>query len=218
VPTLRCWPEFRSDYRIDNFTPGAVKLFDDILRSAAAYNAAVYDVRPIARAMLKDEIHAAVSKIESNPEYQQWKGEHNEQIAQHIPVAEMLDTDIHRTYGFVALGSSYSTPMDEAWSHGWLEVLPIHQPATLGWLLAKEPGEAAQCVHDGLQGSLVVAPVTWFAEIFKPVCERLIDEAGIQEVYRTAKGLHQDLLNGEQSVAQALQYIRDRYEGGEPPL
>jgi|GEM_PF-3280892 hypothetical protein len=221
MPHLHLWPQFRSDYRIDNFSPASRQLLDETLKSATAYNRAVYAVRPIVKAALKQEIHAAVSKIESKTEYKHWHRQYQEHIEQHVPFADMLNADdTQAIYAAVAFGTSYGTAVDEAWSNGWLEALPTQQPETLGWLLAAQPERAASCVYDALKRTATpaVAPIAWYTEIFTQVCKHIADKDEAMDVYHSASSLLEQLAKAEQRITEALQYIRERYEGGEPPL
>lgn len=225
TPTLNLWPQFRSDYRIDSFSPEARRFLNEVLQSASTYNSAIQAIRPVVTSLLKDQIREVVSQVTSNPEYIQWRSDHQEQILQHVPFRDLLDLDdTHKIYAAVAYGTSYpDTPVEDNWSHVWLENLGGYlgnaQPETLGWLLANRPDCAASVVYDVLIRSgthPAVAPLSWYTEIFTQVCNSLAAEAGAMTVYTVAEGLLRHVEKAEQKLADGLDTIRERYEGGAP--
>lgn len=222
IPTLHLWPDFRSDYRSDSFTPLSQHRLDATLTTASAYNKALHAVRPIARAILQEELRTEVANIVHSAGYQKWYHQYEEQVARHVSWPEIRGQDeTHMLYAAIAYGTSASSvSVEEAWASGWLEALPDRQPETLGWVLAMNAQQAAHCVHGTLKllSAPALAPLPWYTAIFTRVCDRLANEPAMNAVTQAAEQLRMAVSTAEEHLVAGLAYIRERYEGGEPPV
>jgi hypothetical protein len=226
VYSVDLWPAFKSDHRIDDFTHDARAAFDDVIAQIRDYNEAVRVLQEPVETLLADAILRAVSKVEHRPAYQHWRkstvDEHGRlPVEQHV-VSESADPQL-QLFNSIAYGQSFSTPdqpLHRVWARSWLRSMPIHQPLTLGWLLANRPSDAAQFIAKTLRPSNpgAVAPLDWYERIFTSVQEELertdAYEAFIQAGARCSASLERAL----HRLNDGLAYIRDRYEGGAPPV
>ena len=70
LPAFYLWPAFMADYRVDNFSPDAQKLLNEVRNLTVAYGKAVEDARNVMQVMLRPHIAASVVKEEQLTNYQ----------------------------------------------------------------------------------------------------------------------------------------------------
>jgi len=96
----------------------------------------------------------------------------------------------------------------------WLDMF-----GALGWLLAREPNGAASTVREAyLHFSIVRPSVTWFQEIFRLAWTEVNALAVNQQVRAEAFVLLEKVSEAKNHFEAGFQYIREHFEGGEPPI
>ncbi len=204
-PTFSYWPTFRKDYRVDDFTHIAQKLLDDVQSHIRTYNEVVETARKATQAILRQHIATSIDKEAQRPEYQDWQRKRHEP-----PLIQ------HRWFEFIDLQISTSTldiPLGEYLSQSWTR--------TIGWFLADKPDQAAQAIYrsDAINwGAPDLVSLSWFQDIFQAVWTELKSDPTYQHVMLTQEKLFQRLQEAEKALEEGLRYIRDRYEGGIPPV
>lgn len=207
VPKFSVWPDLKSDYRIDNFTESARQLLNEVQRLAAAYNRTVAETLTPNIDVLRPHLAAAMETIMKSPAYQEWQ----QQSDAHTRVRGPDDGWYDRVKW--AHDVSPSLLFQEE-AKLWLDTF-----GALGWLLARDSERAALAVQAGYRFFSVDRPsVTWFQDIF----QQAGPEANVLAVNQQARAAARSLLE-RVSAAKAhfeagFQYIREHFEGGEPPI
>ncbi len=229
--TLARWPSIRTDRRVEHFSTQARQILDATMDHADTYNDAAQAMRPLARRILARVLKAAIEDVEKQQEYQDWYRDEQEQyerlypgqisFAKELSSQQRPPDEQHQLFAAVANGRSYETvghPLHENWAGAWLDAMPIGQPMTLGWILAKQPGEAAQVVYEASmrtnQGA--TAPVPWVEERFSAMGRELEIGDAYKEFVRQAYELVRSLDAALERLDKGMMDIRDRYEGGAP--
>jgi hypothetical protein len=228
---LSLWPTIRNTRQVEHFSTAARQLLDATLEHAQTYNDAVQALRPPARESLARGLKAAIEDVENQQEYRDWyrdeKARYERQFQGQIWTASQLSSqprppdEQHQLFAAIAYGRSFAIvghPLHEVWAGAWLEALPMTQPLTLGWVLAKRPDEAARVVYEGIirvnQGA--TAPVHWYEGLLSVVGRELETGEVYKEFVRQAHGLQRSLDAALQRLDKGMTDIRDRYEGGAP--
>ena len=154
VPTFSVWPDLKSDYRIDNFTESACRLLNDVQRLAATYNSAVAETLTPNLDVLRPHLASAMEMVMRGPAYQEW--------LQQSKAGTRVRGPDDGWYERISWAHDASPPFQEE-AKMWLDVV-----GALGWLLAREPDEAASTVQEAYRYISIVHPsVTWFREVFQ---------------------------------------------------
>lgn len=201
--TFALWPNFKKDYRVDNFTPAAQQCLNEVQQFAVAYDNAVKEAQKSMQKLLRPHIAQGIEDTAKLQAYQLWKPKRNENSNRWF---EFID-DQMRT-------PSYSTePL------GYY--LAITWSRTIGWILIDKPDQAAQAIyeHEAINwdaGKHV--KFDWFKDIFQVTWSELRGTPEYQQVQDIQEKLYTKLREAENILYQGLIYIRDRYEGGKPPV
>lgn len=207
VPTFSVWPDLKSDYRVGHFTESACELLNDVLRLAAAYNSAVAETLTPNRDVLRPHLASAMETVMKSPAYQEWQQQSK-------------------------AGTRVRGPDDGwyeriSWAHDASPSLPFQEEATmwldmfgaLGWLLAREPDAAASTVQEAYRYISIVRPsVTWFQEIFQLAWPEVNALPVNQQARAAAFSLLEKVGEAKNHFEAGFRYIREYYEGGEPPI
>jgi hypothetical protein len=229
--TLARWPSIRTDRRVEHFSTQARQLLDATMDHADTYNDAAQAMRPLARRILARVLKAAIEDVEKQQEYQDWYRNKQEQyerlypgqisFAKELSSQQRPPDEQHQLFAAIANGRSYESPghpIHENWAGTWLDTLPIGQPMTLGWILAKQPGEAAQVAYEGNARTNpgATAPVPWIEERLSATGRELETGDAYKEFTKQAHELERSLGAALQRLDKGMTDIRDRYEGGAP--
>src|SRR5260221_7451032 len=152
APTLKCWPEFKQDYRDTDFTPAAQTRLQALQISADAYNNAIEAARVAAIPILAETIEAAVFDLRKSDRYKQWRQRQAEREAQQLPLghAPKMEDD---WYGYLdnteaqfakPIGQTLGRNLATIWLGNWPQSYPSDAP---GWLMTGHTDQAAQDVY-----------------------------------------------------------------------
>ncbi len=214
-PTFHLWPIFKTDIREKDFTPSTHTLLDEVQDLAVFYNTAVTASRLPTSPILKPHIDAAIEAVVQSPSYQEWRQNNTNQV----PAMHQGDSE-EGLFQSITMGITHtisSHPLGLVWANGWIESWPIHQPATLGWLLARRPDQAASCVYAGctLFGS-PCPPLSWYQGIFAAAWPEMKSLPEYHTVWEVHDRLFEILSKTEAVLLQGLTQIQELYEGGAP--
>lgn len=229
--TLSLWPAVRTTRQIEHFSAEARQLLGATLDHARTYNDAVEAMRPPARKLLARVLQEAIEKVEKAQEYQEWYRDEQKRYEQQYPGQNVFPSGLnsqppppdeqHQLFAALAYGLSYAVvghPLHEVWAGAWLNALPIHQPMTMGWILARRPDKAAQVVYQSNISTNrgATASIHWYEELFTTVTHELRTGDEFQQFTNQAHTLAKSLNAALQRLDKGMQIIRDRYEGGAP--
>jgi len=204
LPALYYWPSFKTDYRVDNFSPNAQKLLDEVQSRAIIYGEAVEDARTVMQAKLIPHIAASIAKEERLSNYQEWLRKRNSNNA----------PEYNRWFDFIQLQVSTASP-DYALGKGLAQAWSVK----IGWLLADKPVQAALDIYNGDAlnwDASQHSSLTWFQDIFETTDGELKSDPTYQKFELAQKALFTKLEEAETLLYQGLIYIRNHYEGGSP--
>lgn len=205
LPAFSFWPAFMADYRIDNFSPDAQKLLNEVRNLTVAYGKAVEDARKVMQVMLRPHIAASVAKEEQLSNYQEWLRKRNSTTPEYNRWFEFIYLQMTTT--------STDMPLGEGLSQSWAR--------KIGWLLGDNPVQAAQDIYseDGINWDASQhSSLTWFQDIFEATASELKSDQTYQQMQDAQQKLFTKLQEAEAMLYQGLIYIRNRYEGGSPSV
>jgi hypothetical protein len=208
MPTFTNWATFREDPYRSNFREKACKLFDEVQESVADYNKAVSQAKDPVIEILNPKLDNAFRAWASSDDFRQWSVE---------------------TKG----GTIWSTAQYHRWNayiHGYVERPISADPEAqalvwahnvLGWVLVDDIDKASDLMQETYRSAFQtqVTPDTfWFRTILESVWTELQEHVCVKEVRKAAGELLVRTVQAKDYVQDRLNYIRDMYEGGEPPL
>ena len=205
-PTFSLWPTFKTDFRVDNFNPTAQNLLNEVQNLVVIYDKAVEDARKAMQIILRPHLAASLTKEEQRQDYQEYLRKRGGST----PVNN------NRWFDFI---NSQTTTYTLTWSLG--EGLSQSWARTIGWLLADQPDQAAQEIYstDAINwDASQYASFSWFQDIFQATESELKNDQAYQHVQDAQQKLFTKLQEAEAMLYQGLLYIRNRYEGGAPPV
>ena len=215
IPTLKCWPTFRHDYRDTDFTPGAQRLLDGVHELATNYNNGVEAARQAAIPILDRYIQAAISEEQRSAAYQQWKEHQAAQEASPALAGHPVDT----TYDwFGHFDESVGTEARE-WLTHWPAGPSALRSLALGWLLARQPDKAARYVQYGYpadRGIYPRPPLDWIQRIFDQAWPALMQDDTFSAAIDIREALLKQVQEAERMLTEGLRRIQEQYEGGKP--
>jgi hypothetical protein len=229
--TLSLWPAWRITRQIEHFSTEARRLLDATLDQARSYNDAVTALRAPARKILARVLQDAFEDVEKTQEYQEWYRDEQARSEREAPRQNLFPSRLssqgppanarHQLFAAIAYGRSFETEerrLHVTWAGAWLEALPMHQPMTLGWILANRPDKAAHIVYDSsiLGNRGATAPIHWYEEQFAAVATEIRMSDEFQRFTSRSQELARSLSAALQRLDKGMLYIRDRYEGGAP--
>lgn len=215
--TLTKWSEFKTDYRIDNFTPDACNMLDSVLDRANRFNVAIDAARAPTRDALEPALAKAAQSVAQRADFRDWQQRRAEQMK-----ASRRDPDDEANWFqrlVEQLPPNLNPPVAQQWASGWVDGWGLYRPETLGWLLARRPDRAALCLDGSVytQGSHPAAPPTdWRQAVFESAMQTLDGDQLYEQARHAAQGLLDAVAIAEKQLAEALLYIREHYEGGRP--
>jgi hypothetical protein len=203
LPAFSLWPAFIADYRVDNFSPNAQNLLNEVQSLAEAYGKAVEEARKAMQAMLRPHIATSIAKEEQLSNYQEWLRKRNSNTPEYNRWFEFIYLQLTTTSTDMPLGAG----------------LALSWARKIGWLLEDDPVQAAQDIYnedaidwDAAQHS----SFSWFQDIFEATASELKSDLTYQRVQDAQQKLFTKLQEAESMLYQGLIYIRNHYEGGSP--
>jgi len=209
LPTFTYWATFREEPYRSNFTEKACTLFDKVQESVADYNKAVSQAKDPVIEILNPRLDNAFRVWASSDDFKQWS---EETKGGTIPSAAQYHRWNAYIHGYVE--RPLSTEPEEAQALVWAHNV-------LGWILVNEIDKASDLMQKTYQIAFQtqVAPDTsWFKTILESVWTELQELSFVNEVRKEAGELLVRTVQAKDYMQVRLNYIRDMYEGGEPPL
>lgn len=208
MPTFATWTTFKEQPYRSNFTEKACILFDEVQAVSAKYNQAVSHAKDPVINIVNPKLDNVLRDWGKSHEFKQWSEE---------------------TKG----GTSWSTVQYHEWNSYIYKYLqrPNSSPPEalafvwafniLGWVLVNNIDEASDSMHHVYQYDFSThnpPDTVWFKSILESVWTEL-QELDCVKTARTAAGeLLEKTIQAKEYMQERLNYIRDMYEGGEPPL
>lgn len=211
-PTFFQWPQFKQDHRINRFTSKAHTLLDDVQKLLVDYNHKMGATMNPAVKALTPSIEKAVSTWMEGESFKDWdKRSSGGQTWQSNPLHNWnsnLKTQL------VASGADMPTNMAKLWLGNY---------GGLGWIVAGAEDEVAIHIDNSYSmeggGSLPVRPdISWFQGIIAEAWPQFDNLQEVEEARVAAEALQVKVQEAENLLAAGIRFIRDQYEGGEPPV
>lgn len=217
------WPEYRQDFRADEFKAATQAVLTRVEHSADRYNRDVQAVRETTKGILARYIEAAVSELVQTSDYIQWQHEEAERRASNI----VLMPDEQKWYAHVErvgppnVGTSTTVQMiGQRMAEWWLDSRRSLEGTgrTHVWLLAEQPERAAAYVQSGhtLDMQAPPPPLDWLVPIFDKTYAELRESDAYQAAQATLKDLLHHTRTAEHLLETGLRRIQELYEGGSP--
>jgi hypothetical protein len=222
--TLKLWSGFRRNYQDTDFKATTQTLLDDVQRLAAAYNTAAQAARDPAVRLLAQYIDAAISELRQREYYKQWQEQDAKRKANQVPLGHAPKTE-HDWYGYIEdvvplsatpLGRTPGEQLAALWITSWPAT---YQSYALGWLLAGHPDKAADYVRRNYPADTMdrpPPPLDWIQGIFREAWPEMQQAASYREAVEAGETLFERVQSAENTLADGLRRIQERYEGGEP--
>jgi hypothetical protein len=217
VPTLKWWPQFRRDFRDNDFRPVAQSLFDDVQALATTYNNAVEAAREAAIPILASHIDSAIGAEKQSDRYQRWIRQQAAHAASSALAGHELKTNFD-WFGFFegALGRILAAQ----WLTYWPAGMALSYSQAMGWVLAKQPGKAASYIQRNYPaegtGTYPPPPLVWIQPIFEQAWTEMQQDATICAALDATEALLTRVQEATDMLADLLRRIQKRFEGGEP--
>jgi len=207
-PTFTKWVDFKEDPYRSNFTEKACKLFDEVQKSGTEYNKVVSEAKEPVIKILNPIIDKAFREWANRDDYKRWKEETN-------GVSAWSSDHYHQWHSYIY--GYFQRPSDsppEAQSFVWAFNL-------LGWIVVNDIDKASDFMQKTYQTSFqtqVTPDTSWFKSMLESVWAELQELSCVKEVHEVTGKLFAKTVQAKDYMQSRLTYIRDMYEGGEPPL
>jgi len=206
--TFERWPEFKTNYHIDDFTREACGILDEALRLVTAYNAAIALTHQPSIDVLISHIAKAVQALTQKQDFQEWK--QRRQVSALMQQGDDYFQWIANNSLFLPLGSTASQDIAVDW---------IERDGALEWLITGHLDEAAACVYEAYRLHMSRPPEhSWILAILQAAWPELEEHAHYQETRDALELLLKQVGVAKKKLEDGLLYIRDTYEGGAPPV
>ena len=208
MPSFKNWVTFKEEPYRGNFTEKACKLFDEVQKSGADYNQAVSEAKDPVTTILNTKIDTAFREWAKTDDFKHWKEETNGGGTWSAAQYHGWNAYI---YQYMQRPSS-TTPEAQAlvWAYN-----------ILGWVLANDIEKASGAIQKTYENDFqarVTPDTAWFKSILESVWPELQELPHVKKVHEVATDLFAKTVQAKDYVQSRLTYIRDNYEGGEPPL
>ncbi len=205
-PTFSYWPMFKKNFHgDDDFTQRTQKLLEDVQSCIKAYNEAIEAAGKVTQEKLRQRIESIIVKEERSQAYQEWLQKRDQ------PTSSKTNT----WFEFIEMlrTSASDRPLADVESR----ILT----ASLGWILTLRVDQAAKEVYENDIESLRadgLLPLSWFEDLFRDTLIELKKDPVYQYAMDAQERLFKRLLDAESKLKGVINYIRDRYQGGPPPV
>ena len=209
IPTFTNWGTFKEDPYRSNFTEKACKLFDEVQKSSVDYNKAVREAKDPVINILNPKIDTAFREWADSDDFKQWKEETNGGNA--LSSAQYHEWNVY-IYRYMQQRPNSTPPEAQAlvWAHN-----------ILGWVLVDDMDKASDAIQKIYQydfNTHVTPDTLWFKSMLESIWTELQELACVKEAHKAAGELLVKTVQAKEYMQDRLTYIRDMYEGGEPPL
>jgi hypothetical protein len=208
MPSFTNWVTFKEDPYRSNFTEKAYKLFTEVQMSCFQYNEAVSEVNDPVINILTPKIDSVFREWANRDDFKHWKEETNGgntwSSAQYHEWNSYICKYIQRS------SSEQSEVPSLVWAHN-----------LLGWILVDDIDKASEYMPKIYQNDYqthVTLDTLWFKTILEGVWTELQELPHVKRVRGVVVDLCAKTVQAKDYTQSKLTYIRDVYEGGEPPL
>lgn len=208
VPTFANWATFKEEPYRSNFTEKACKLFDAVQKSCEDYSNAAKEAKDPVITILSTKIDNAFREWANTDDFKRWKEETNGGGTWSSAQYHEWNSYIYRYF------ERPSAAPPEAQSLVW-------SFNVLGWVLADDMDEASDLMQRTYQYDFqthVTPDTAWFKSILESVWTELQELPTVKEFHKVAEELLEQTVKAKEYMQERLDYIRDTYEGGSPPL
>ncbi len=203
------WPEFKTNYHIDDFTREARGILDEVLRLATAYNAAIALTHQPSIDLLTLHIAKAIQAETKKDDFQEWKKQFKAGTRMMQPDDNYFQW-IENVCTPVIPGSTVGQGVAVDW---------VERTGALEWLITGHLDQAASCIYEDYRPRMTRPPEhSWIRAIFQDAWPELEGQAHYQETQVALERLLKQVGVAKQKLEDGLLYIRDTYEGGAPPV
>jgi hypothetical protein len=205
-PTFFYWPSFKKNSDVDDdFSHGTQKLLDDVQSHIKAYNEAAQTARKVTREKLTKHLESSFQQMERSREYQEW------QKARNQPPPSIRNERFEFMHSI--LSSSSGRPLGDNLNQEWAR--------KFGWLLAGKVDQAAKEIYDTDLRNMVPGvnvPLSSFIDLFQPTLDDLKNDPAYKDAMDAQDRLFKRLQDAEEKLKDGMIEIRNRYQGGPPPV
>lgn len=209
IPSFTNWQTFQEEPDRSNFTEKACKLFEAVQKSSEVYNRAVRETKDSVITILTPKIDEAFRSWANRDDFKQWKEE-----TQGGTIWSAAQFQEWHRYIKSYLERPPGQPDNEAQMLVWAHNI-------IGWILVDNLDEASIYMQRLYQYDFhtnVTPDAAWFRSILESVWSELQVLGCVKEVRAAAGELLARTVQAKDYMQDRLDYIRDMYEGGEPPL
>lgn len=229
-PTFLQWPQFRSDYRVDSFRPATRELLDRVQGLMVTYNQTVEHTMDASVEALAPAIKKAITTWVESDAFKDWdKRSSGGREWQNDPLHQW---NSRLKMQFDVPGADVATNLAKLW---------LGPYGGLGWFLTGNTDRTASKIDEAYRsqdGGMPARPgISWFLGIFEEAWSRVatvtrhkdpdnrservtthIGERTIREAQEISQKLGAKVVEAKGLLESGIRYIRDNYEGGEPPV
>ena len=210
-PKFLQWPQFKQDYRIDNFKIKTRELLDEAQYLMANYNRVMATTMAPTVNALAPHIEKALAAWMISPAFLAWdKRSSGGQSWDSDPLHEW-NSNLKRQPATITL-ADISLNQSKLW---------LGPNGGLGWLVAGTGDKASAYIIEGYrtQSSMAKCPdLAWFQEIINAAWPEIDNLQEIKDARMVAEVLRIKVREAENLLEFGIRFIRDQYEGGEPPV
>ncbi len=208
MPTFTNWTTFKEQPHRSNFTEKVCKLFDEVQKAGAKYNIAVSETKDPVVKIIHSQLDKAFREWADTDDFKRWEKEtQNGRVgssAHFHQWNDYIDRYFHRPSG------SDTDAQALVWAYN-----------ILGWVLADDIDKASDAMQKTYQNdfqTFVTPDISWFKDILDDVWVMLQELSSVKEVSKSVGELLTKTGHAKDYMQDRLNYIRDMYQGGEPPL
>ncbi len=225
--TLHVWPDLRRGYHDTDFKAATRDQLDRVDESVTIYNTANEAARQSAISILAAYINVAFAAVSQREDYQE-RLQQSKQQSHRIPIGHAQSVP-HDWFGYLEFvvefmaaprGDTPGSQLAELWLSHWPD--PVSVSLVPGWLLAVQPGKAAEYVVQNYPAAIqslpqnAPPPSDWIAGIFEMAWPELQQDPQFCKAQDARETLLKHVLIAVDLLDRGLRDIQKRYEGGDP--
>lgn len=208
MPTFTIWTTFKEPPYRSNFTEKACRLFDEVQKAGADYNKAAAEAKDPVIKIINPLIDKAFRKWANTDEFKYWQEETKN--------GNIVSSSRYQQWNSYIQGYLQRTDSSapEAYAIVWAHNV-------LGWILADDIDKASNAMQRTYQNDFhtyITPDTSWFKDILEDVWTELQELPSVKEVSKSVGELYIRTDRAKDYMQERLNYLRDMYEGGEPPL
>jgi hypothetical protein len=225
--TLHVWPDLLRGYHDTDFKAATKEQLDQVDASATIYNMAVEAARQAAISIVAAYINLAIAAVPQRDDYQQ-RQQQAKQQAHRFPLGheQSMPYDWYSYLEFVIefvaapRGDTAGSQLAEQWLGHWPDSVSVS--LVPGWLLAEQPGKAAEYVSRNYPAALqnspqdAPPPPDWIQGIFEMAWPELQQDTQLCRAIDAREILFKQVQAAGELLDRGLRAIQKQFEGGDP--